>query len=105
MKEIVAQRNICAGQIELYFFSRTNGGKLLVAEPILLKEITEEGISFLPVTSINQTEAQVLMDSLWDCGIRPTEGSGSAGAMAAVQKHLEDMRTIAFRGLGMEKGK
>jgi hypothetical protein len=33
--------------------------------------------------------AQVLMDDLWRCGIRPTEGAGSAGAMNAVQEHLK----------------
>ena len=41
-------------------------------------------------------EAQVLMDDLWDCGIRPTEGSGSAGSLAATERHLEDMRKITF---------
>ncbi len=46
--------------------------------------------------SIDQVEAQQLMDDLWQCGIRPTEGSGSAGAMAAQTRHLEDMRKLVF---------
>jgi hypothetical protein len=37
------------------------------------------------------------MDELWHAGIRPTEGAGSAGAMAATQRHLEDMRTLVFQ--------
>lgn len=45
----------------------------------------EEGITVL----------QVLMDDLWNCGIRPTEGKGSAGQLDAVQNHLNDMRRIA----------
>lgn len=28
---------------------------------------------------------------------RPTEGTGSAGALAATERHLKDMQTIAFR--------
>lgn len=41
-------------------------------------------------------EAQSLMDELWQCGLRPSEGTGSAGALAATQKHLEDMQGIAI---------
>jgi hypothetical protein len=40
--------------------------------------------------------AQFLMDQLWQCGLRPSEGTGSAGAMAAVQEHLKDMRKLVF---------
>jgi hypothetical protein len=36
------------------------------------------------------------MDALWSIGTRPTEGTGSAGAMAATVKHLEDMRKLVF---------
>ncbi len=49
--------------------------------------------------SISTDAAQQLMDDLWQCGLRPSEGTGSAGAMAAVEKHLADMRTIAFNRL------
>lgn len=56
-----------------------------------------------PTGVIPRTAAQTLMDDLWNAGIRPTEGSGSAGSMRATEKHLEDMRKIAFRGLGMDE--
>lgn len=49
--------------------------------------------------SIATSTAQSLMDQLWNCGLRPTEGSGSAGALSATQRHLEDMRRIAFNKL------
>ena len=45
------------------------------------------------------TVLQVLMDDLWNCGIRPTEGKGSAGQLVAVQDHLKDMRKIAEKFL------
>lgn len=57
-----------------------------------------------PCCHLEPKEAQALMDRLWDAGLRPTEGTGSAGAMAATQNqvkavehHLEDMRKMAFK--------
>lgn len=103
MKEFIAQKNIAAGAIELFFFERLPGGTR-VGKPIQTAEIENDGTAYADsFARINKTEAQVLMDSLWDCGIRPTEGQGSACAMAAQTKHLEDMRTIAFRTLKFPK--
>ena len=50
-----------------------------------------------PSFSLSTDAAQVLMDDLWNVGIRPTEGAGSAGAMRAVERHLEDMRALVFK--------
>ena len=53
---------------------------------------------------LNYEEAQTLMDDLWSCGLRPTEGRGSAGSLAATERHLKDMRKIAFNRLKIETG-
>jgi len=45
---------------------------------------------------LSDCQAQELMDRLWAAGIRPTEGKGSAGALAATERHLEDMRRLVF---------
>jgi hypothetical protein len=42
--------------------------------------------------------AAELMDSLWAAGIRPRE-IGNAGQLAAVERHLEDMRALIFAKL------
>ena len=55
-----------------------------------------------PTLRIGRAEAQILMDDLWNAGLRPTEGSGSAGSLRATEKHLEDMRKIAFKNIGIE---
>lgn len=52
-----------------------------------------------PTLRVSDEQAQVLMDDLWNCGFRPTEGSGSAGAMRAVENHVSDLRKIAFKAL------
>ena len=49
-----------------------------------------------PAVRLRVEEAQQLMDELWRAGVRPTEGAGSAGQMAATEKHLEDMRRLVF---------
>ncbi len=82
--------------VEIRMAYRGLRGELMVAQPLTFEMMQEHAFSVAPAISLDQTSAQALMDSLWDCGIRPTEGSGSAGAMAAVQKHLEDMRTLVF---------
>ena len=72
---------------------------IAVAEPLSLVPLESDFLEPQPVMHMNETEAQVLMDSLWDCGLRPSEGSGSAGALMAVQGHLADMRKIVFNRL------
>lgn len=49
-----------------------------------------------PTFSLSDDRSQNLMDALWGAGFRPSEGTGSAGAMAAVQAHLADMRRLVF---------
>lgn len=50
-----------------------------------------------PVLMLLQEETQRLMDELWRAGFRPTEGTGSAGSLAATERHLEDMRALVFK--------
>ncbi len=68
------------------------------ANPITMLDRTESDqvLDLKPTFSLERAEAQSLMDELWHCGLRPTEGTGSAGSLAATQKHLEDMRAIVF---------
>ena len=74
-------------------------GKRIVgyAEPLTLKRVSESD-KVVPTTLISETAAQRLIDDLWDCGLRPSEGTGSAGQLAATQKHLADMRALVFKG-------
>lgn len=73
------------------FDTQTNS----VAKPLVFEKNDEAAVP-QPCMTITQINAQKLMDELWDAGLRPSEGSGSAGAMAATQKHLEDMRKLVF---------
>ncbi len=67
-----------------------------MAEPLTFRPLEPTEV-FEPQLELNDSEAQSLMDQLWQCGIRPTEGTGSAGAMAATQAHLADLRRLIFK--------
>lgn len=70
-----------------------------IAEPLTLHTLTEEDMTRTQRESLSLTpeEAQQFMDELWRTGIRPTEGAGSVGQLAAIERHLEDMRTLVFK--------
>lgn len=59
----------------------------------------EPGMATMPAMTLDMNAAQQLMDELWGAGIRPSEGSGAAGHIAAMKAHLEDMRRLAFQNI------
>lgn len=68
-----------------------------VAQPIVFKDQESDLEISPPALQIGMTAAQQLMDELWRAGLRPSEGSGSAGALAATERHLKDMQRIVFK--------
>jgi len=84
-----------------------NGVELLVRDGdafgvTVVMEGKKPGMVVDPTIRISRTAAQTLIDDLWQAGFRPTEGSGSAGSLKATEKHLQDMRKIAFKQLGLD---
>lgn len=57
----------------------------------------KEGQHTTPTLTIDTNAGQLLMDDLWACGLRPTEGKGSAGALAATERHLKDLQRLVFQ--------
>lgn len=91
----------------LYIGGPHHGNQHWAVEEIVLKVMTEEErlrTSFHPAVKLDKTQAQVLMDDLWNCGIRPTEGSGSAGSFAAQTEHLKDLRALLGKQAGVSLG-
>lgn len=101
----------------VFFAERTNWGRAVdiaighdrpdgtfsVAQPLVFVNDPDDGDSIRQKTcvSMRHDDAQRLMDELWNCGLRPSEGTGSAGSLAATERHLKDMQTIA---MGLLKG-
>ena len=65
-------------------------------------EEVEPGHYSEPFLIINQETGQELMNSLWECGLRPAQAAGSAGQLDTMKAHLEDMRKVAFKFLKIE---
>lgn len=84
------------------------GHAMAVMEPIAMKTLSKEesqdGVAYnAPVLNLTKESCQSLMDELWSQGIRPTNGDGNVGQLAATQAHLTDMRTITFDLLQLKK--
>jgi hypothetical protein len=81
--------------IRLLHYHGMGGRTVSIGKPIEMVPVDRERHS-PPTLSLKSEAAQSLMDSLWHAGLRPTEGTGSAGALAATQRHLDDMRALVF---------
>lgn len=88
-------------EIQIHFRQIKDDGKQYVIKIVETKE-KEHGLPGNPFTELDPKDAQVLMDDLWSCGLRPTEDKGSAGTLSATEKHLDDMRKIAFKKIGID---
>lgn len=85
--------------VKLHIFKR-EGGKTFVVKSVEFEEIGEGEYPPAPLF-IPTTSAQELIDSLWSCGLRPTDGAGSAGAMAKAEGNLKDLREVVSRLFGL----
>jgi hypothetical protein len=97
--KLLAQRAPWGRHIEFQVghFSGLQGRDFSVATDLKMQALeADQCIPNSPLFSLEPTEAQALMDQLWQCGLRPSEGSGSAGSLAATERHLEDMRKLAL---------
>lgn len=95
--------------IDIAIIKYMKSGKIGIGELTLTEQ--EEGGIIQPILTLSHIDqqlnntAQILMDDLWDCGIRPTEGHGSVGQLKATEEHLADMKKITFHQLKIEDKK
>lgn len=103
--EVYAERQIWQKGIALHIVERNHGeDSFSVAKPIEFEARRGDDV-YLPSTEailLPDSAAQMLIDELWKAGVRPTEGAGSAGSLAATERHLKDMQKIAFKKLNIE---
>ncbi len=93
--EVMARREDWSDGVSIYMRQRTVGKGSVVARPVTMEKY-EEGMPVEPMMRLRIPQAQQLMDELWQCGLRPTEGVGSAGSLAATERHLKDMQAVAM---------
>jgi hypothetical protein len=56
----------------------------------------EQGVANPPAFHMTREAAKCLLSDLIQCGIKPDEKPKANGELAATERHLEDMRKIAF---------
>lgn len=100
--EVMARREDWSGGISIYMREQTVGRGNQVAAPVTMVD-QEPNTIVEPMARLPIQAAQQLMDELWRCGVRPSEGSGSAGSLAATERHLKDMQAVAM-GLLRKEG-
>ena len=100
--EVMARREDWAQGVSIYMRRVIVGVSVDFAEPIKFETVPIEKACetsvVVPTMRLSIQSAQQLMDELWQCGLRPTEGTGSAGSLAATERHLADMRALVFKG-------
>ena len=88
--------------LSVYFSVKLSGDRVALAQPVQFEVVPEHTVATKPTLIIRQEDAQILMDELWRAGLRPTEGTGSAGALAATEGHLKDMQNLAYHLLNVK---
>ena len=94
--EVRCRREPWKDGVEVVVFENRPTGRMMYAEKLTMRELPPAEIIGEPTMRLRNDEAQMLIDELWRCGLRPSEGSGSAGSLAATERHLKDMRAIAL---------
>ena len=92
---VTVEKSAYSPRAELRIYTIGHNGAYATRPEITMVPIAE-GDSLPHAGTLGPDQCQELMDSLWMIGVRPTAGSGSAGSLKATEKHLEDMRKIAF---------
>ena len=97
-KKLWAERSPWSNRVEFILFERVSANAVSHSTAINMYTPSENEVGNMiePTFSLDMEEAQELMDNLWQLGLRPTEGTGSAGSLAATERHLEDMRKLVF---------
>lgn len=99
--KILADRSLYRGTIDLLVVHEYANLDAAVGLPVVMQRLEPGTMAEQPTLRLRPEDAQGLMDELWRVGLRPTEGTGSAGSLAATERHLADMRSVAF---GLLKG-
>lgn len=107
VRSLHAAREPFWGEVRFWYTERSSIDGVVetrVAQAVNMVKVDVGGFtSAVPTIQLHDEQAQEFMDQLWRLGFRPREGTGSAGSLAATERHLEDMRKLVFRGEAKER--
>ncbi|MCY1166563.1 hypothetical protein D9M73_65050 [compost metagenome] len=85
--------------------AKQNSDKEIIAEakPIVFEPVEVTDTWREPAFTMERHDVQQLVDELWRLGYRPSNGEMSVGQLGATERHLNDLRAIAFAKLNIPK--
>lgn len=92
--EIQVREASFGGGLEFVLISEL-GGKRCYSVDVVFAPV-EEGALHTATGQMDRQAAQQLMDSLWNCGIRPVGVRHKDETLKTMNDHLQDMRAITF---------
>tara|TARA_B110000503_G_scaffold135689_1_gene216696 strand:+ start:1074 stop:1382 length:309 start_codon:yes stop_codon:yes gene_type:complete len=97
--KIRAESSAVHNCIRLFGYVKAYGVKAMIG-PVEITEVTD-GQQWEPFLNLKFEEAQTLLESLWEAGIRSPQITSTLGEINATKHHLKDMQRLVFN----EKGK
>ena len=101
--ELFTENRVYNDTIAFYLIKKLGDNRLIAENVEFTKEINPvsriDNCSF----ELDNEDAQILMDNLWNCGLRPTQGRQSEGLASAQSANLKDLRTVLFNELGIKE--
>jgi hypothetical protein len=91
--QLRVERSYASDSLNVYGRVPIFGGPVVVVDSFTTREVAE-GERVRPFAYLEDSAAQRLMDDLWNAGLRPTEGKGSAGQLAATEAHLRTLQDL-----------
>jgi hypothetical protein len=71
-----------------------------IPEPIKMVKREDWGSPSAPLITLNDAEAQALIDALWNAGLRPSCRGSESGIVEAKDAHIGDLRSLLNRITG-----
>lgn len=102
-QEFHLQQSYMHGGFALYVVRRggPHGTVTSLARELVFDEVRDDDTAYrAPVATLRHDEAQAMMDELWRVGVRPSEGTGSAGSLRHAEDHIASLKAIAFKLVG-----
>jgi hypothetical protein len=82
-------------RFSVWLTHESGDGVTRVAPTCVFAPVTE-GEAMPPTFVLHQEQAQALFNQLWNMGLRPNDGGGSAVHVQAMKEHIADLRKVAF---------
>lgn len=109
IEDAMVRENLSMGGYDLHLLSYRNTAGTGVVKPIAAFEIENVPRGQMPpnepVMNLPCKSAQIIFDALYKAGLRPSSGEATEShqaALAATRAHLNDMRAIAMKHVGLD---